>query len=166
MGKKRDIINCRMWVLESKKYKGAHMYKIMNEDNNTSLKIVNKNFVDIIKKNKISNFVESFKKEICLSEVFLGACLDLEKNIIDNLHKVDKLKIRIKKDSFGVEELAVFTSDDVFLGFVAVNYVEVIKNLMQAGKQIIAKVVCAEHIVVDVDFSFSRVKVKLVMVDY
>ena len=86
--------------------------------------------------------------------------------MIDSIKPDDKLKVRIKKDSFGGEELAVFTSDDVFLGFVAVDYVEVIKNLMQAGKQIIAKVVCAEHIVVDVDFSFSRVKVKLVMVDY
>ena len=142
------------------------MYKIMNEKKDTSLNIVNKNFVDIIRKNKISNFVESFKKEICLSEVFLGACLDLEKNIIDNLHKGDKLKIRIKKDSFGVEELAVFTLEDVFIGFVSINDIEIIKNLMLAGKEIYAKVECADNVIVDDNFSFSRVKVKLVMVDY
>lgn len=142
------------------------MYKIMNEEKDTSLNIVNKNFVDIIRKNKISDFVESFKKEICLLEVFLGACLDLEKNIIDNLHKGDKLKIRIKKDSFGVEELAVFTLDDVFIGFVTINDIEIIKNLMLAGKEIYAKVECADNVKVDDNFSFSRVKVKLVMVDY
>ena len=142
------------------------MYKIMNEEKDTSINIVNKNFVDIIRKNKISNFVESFKKEICLSEVFLGACLDLEKNIIDNLHKGDKLKIRIKKDSFGVEELAVFTLEDVFIGFVPINDIEIIKNLMLAGKEIYAKIEYADNVKVDDNFSFSRVKVKLVMVDY
>ena len=142
------------------------MFKISNENNDTSLKVVNKNFVDIIRKNKILNFVDSFKKEICLSEVFLGACLDLEKSIIDSLHKGDKLKIRIKKDSFGVEELAVFTLEDVFIGFIPINDIEIIKNLMLAGKEIYAKVKCAENVKVDDNFSFSRVKVKLVMVDY
>ena len=134
--------------------------------NNTSLNVINKNILGLIRNNKISDLTEPLKKEIELVEVYLGASLKLEKTLIDSIKPDDKLKVRIKKDSFGGEELAVFTSDDVFLGFVAVDYVEVIKNLMQAGKQIIAKVVCAEHIVVDVDFSFSRVKVKLVMVDY
>ena len=134
--------------------------------NNTSLNVINKNILGLIRNNKISDLTEPLKKEIELAEVYLGASLKLEKTLIDSIKPDDKLKVRIKKDSFGGEELAVFTSDDIFLGFVAVNYVEVIKNLMQAGKQIIAKVVCAEHIVVDVDFSFSRVKVKLVMVDY
>ena len=134
--------------------------------NNTSLNVINKNILGLIRNNKISDLTEPLKKEIELSEVYLGASLKLEKTLIDSIKPDDKLKVRIKKDSFGGDELAVFTSDDVFLGFVAVDYVEVIKNLMQAGKQIIAKVVCAEHIVVDVDFSFSRVKVKLVMVDY
>ena len=134
--------------------------------NNTSLNVINKNILGLIRNNKISDLTEPLKKEIELAEVYLGASLKLEKTLIDSIKPDDKLKVRIKKDSFGGEELAVFTSDDIFLGFVAVNYVEVIKNLMQAGKQIIAKVVCAEHIVVDMDFSFSRVKVKLVMVDY
>lgn len=134
--------------------------------NNTSLNVINKNILGLIRNNKISDLTAPLKKEIELAEVYLGASLKLEKTLIDSIKPDDKLKVRIKKDSFGGEELAVFTSDDIFLGFVAVDYVEVIKNLMQAGKQIIAKVVCAEHIVVDVDFSFSRVKVKLVMVDY
>ena len=134
--------------------------------NNTSLNVINKNILGLIRNNKISDLTEPLKKEIELAEVYLGASLKLEKTLIDSIKPDDKLKVRIKKDSFGGEELAVFTSDDIFLGFVAVNYLEVIKNLMQGGKQIIAKVVCAEHIVVDVDFSFSRVKVKLVMVDY
>ena len=142
------------------------MFKTMNEGNNTSLKVVNKNLVDVIRNNKILNFVDSLKKEIFLSEVFLGGCLDLGKNIINNLHKGDKLKIRIKRDSFGVEELAVFTLDDVFIGFVPINDIEIIKNLMLAGKEIYAKVECADHVKVDDSFSFSRVKVKMVMVDY
>lgn len=142
------------------------MYKTMNEGNNTSLKVVNKNLVDVIRNNKILNFVDSLKKEIFLSEVFLGGCLDLGKSIVNNMHKGDKLKIRIKRDSFGVEELAVFTLDDLFIGFIPINDIEIIKNLMLAGKEIYAKVECADHVNVDANFSFSRVKVKLVMVDY
>ena len=60
----------------------------------------------------------------------------------------------------------MFTLDDVFIGFVPINDIEIIKNLMLAGKEIYAKVECADNVKVDDNFSFSRVKVKLVMVDY
>ena len=121
---------------------------------------------DLIKKSQITDLIEPLKKEVELAEEFLSASLKVEKRIIDTLKPDDKLNVKIIKDTFGSEELAVYTLDGTFLGFIGVNYISVLKNLMKAGKLICARVVCADHIKVDDTFSFSRVRVKVFMVDF
>lgn len=102
---------------------------------------INKNLIQKIEKNGISDIIKPLVKEIEMQDMYISGTLSIHKNAYKKLKEGDCLNLKRDVDNkFDDYAIAMFTKEGEKVGFIQEQYSKLYYNLISAGKLIIGKV--------------------------